>query len=101
MSKAKQRDEIHARKLAAASKRVREMDAVDGHEDRSIGTLIAALECGLYGTDDGPAYDALAMLRDIQSAIATRGVMNVMSLKDLFIKVDEAGGVVLHEDRVK
>lgn len=87
----------HETKLAAATKRVRQMDENDGYEARAIGLLITALDCGLRGTDDDPAYDALVMLRDIQSVIITRPILNVVSLKELLENLDKCGGVQLAE----
>lgn len=87
----------HETKLAAATKRVRSMDENDGHEARAIGLLITALDCGLRGTDDDAAYDALVMLRDIQSVITTRPMLNVISLKEVLASLDQSGGVQLVE----
>lgn len=79
----------HEKKLEAAKLRVARMDENDGAEERSIGTLIAALDAGLSGNDDGPAYDALAMLKDIQGVISNIPMLNVSSLKHIIKALDE------------
>lgn len=80
-------------KLAAAQKRVADMDKNDGHEDRSIGTLWIALETGLSGNDDGPAYDALAMLIDIRNTIKNVPMLNVASIKEMFQHLEDGNSI--------
>ena len=79
----------HEMKLAAARKRVAQLDEIHGHEDRSLGVLIEALASGLNGVDDGPAYDALVMLMDIRSVISNIPMLNVLSLKTILKALDE------------
>lgn len=88
----------HERKLAAAAKRVAAMDKSDGHEDRSIGTIIAAIKSGLLETNNDAAYDALVMLEDIRASIEKRPILNVMSLKTLYNALD-AGGIVVADPK--
>jgi len=83
----------HEAKLLAAAQRVAGMDRTQGQEDRSILTLIAALECGLSSNDDGAAYDALAMLLNIQSVIQHYRLLNCLSLKSLLAALDGGGTV--------
>jgi len=83
----------HEKKLKAAQKRVAGMDKLEGHEDRSIGTLWIALETGLRGTDDGPAYDALAMLIDIRNTISQVPSLNILSIKTMFQSLDDGDKV--------
>lgn len=79
----------HEMKLAAARKRVAQLDEIQGHEDRSLGVLIEALASGLNGVDDGPAYDALVMLMDIRSVVKNIPQINAASLKTLLLALDE------------
>lgn len=85
----------HEMKLAAARKRVAQLDEAQGHEDRSLGTLIEALAAGLNGVDDGPAYDALVMLMDIRSVVSNTPDITAASLKTLFLALDEGHKVSL------
>lgn len=83
----------HEMKLAAARKRVAQLDEIQGHEDRSLGVLIEALASGLNGVDDGPAYDALVMLMDIQSVVSNIPQITAASIKTLFLALDEGNRV--------
>jgi len=83
----------HEKKLADAKARVASFDENDGAEERSIGTLIAALNAGLSGNDDSSAYDALVMLKDIQSVISNIPMLNVSSLKTILKALDEGNKV--------
>lgn len=59
------------KELARAENNVREMDKVDGYKDRYIGTIVAALECGLSADTGGASlaeFDALVMLKDLYKA---------------------------------
>lgn len=51
-------------KLEKAKKNVSDMDAIDGG-DRSVGTIIAALQAGIRNPDSNAQFDALVMLMDI------------------------------------
>jgi hypothetical protein len=53
-------------RLAKAKKDVAKMDQIDGYKERSIGTIHAALECGLKNPDTNAAFDALVMLQDLR-----------------------------------
>lgn len=57
------------KKKAAARKRVTELDRVDGYKDRSLGTIIVALESGISmpGNTHGAEWDALVMLEELRS----------------------------------
>lgn len=59
--------------LRKAEKNVAALDRVDGHKDRSIGTIIAALECGLKSPDTNAQFDALVMLIDLRKEMHKRG----------------------------
>lgn len=76
----------HQAKLEAAARRVAAMDAHDGHEERSLVVLVAALSAGLSGNDDSGAYDALIMLIDIQRSI-TVPFLNTLSLKEMLLRI--------------
>lgn len=51
-------------RLKKAKKNVSDMDAIDGG-DRSLGTIIAALQAGIRNPDTNAQFDALVMLIDI------------------------------------
>lgn len=53
-------------RLDKAKKNIREMDEIDGG-DRSLGTIIAALEAGIRNPECDAHFDALAMLHDLQA----------------------------------
>jgi hypothetical protein len=53
--------------VAEAEKRVAEMDRVEGYRERSIGTILAALETGLKHPENGAHYDAFVMLTDLRA----------------------------------
>jgi hypothetical protein len=53
------------KELSEARERVASMDKIDGHKDRDIATITAALEAGLR-TDLSAAFDALVMLKDYE-----------------------------------
>ena len=80
-------------KMSAAVKRVENMDKIDGHDDRSIGTIVAALTAGLTEPTNDAAYDALVMLADIRASIDQKPILNVMSLKTLYEALDAGGRV--------
>ena len=48
-----------------AVKNVADLDAVDGHKDRRLLTICAALEAGLRNPLTNAQYDALVMLREV------------------------------------
>ena len=84
-----ERRKAHERELRAAAIRVGGMDETDGHADRSIGTIIATIDCGLHTCDSGAIYDALVMLIDIRSVISDIPTLNTLSIKDVFAKMQE------------
>ena len=86
----------HEMKLAAARKRVAQLDEIQGHEDRSLGVLIEALASGLNGVDDGPAYDALVMLMDIRDVVVKNmPQITAASIKTQYLVLDEGHKVSL------
>lgn len=56
-------------RMGKARRRVASMDAVDGHKDRTLHCIRAALEAGLRRPETEAAYDALAMLEDEHECI--------------------------------
>jgi hypothetical protein len=52
-------------RMAEARARVNELDKVDGHKDRDLKTIWAALDAGLRHPECGAQYDALVMLEDL------------------------------------
>ena len=57
----------HEVSTEAARKRVAAMDAIDGFRDRSVETILAALETGLRSVENQDClYDAFVMLLDVQ-----------------------------------
>lgn len=48
-----------------ARQRVTGLDAMDGHKDRELSTILSALEAGLLRPETGACFDALVMLEDI------------------------------------
>ena len=85
-------------KMEAAVKRVESFDEIDGHDDRSIGTIVAALTAGLTEHNDDAAYDALVMLVDIRASIDQKPILNVMSLKTLYEALDAGGRVSVPDE---
>lgn len=85
-------------KMFAAVKRVASFDKIDGHDDRSIGTIVAALTAGLTEQNDDAAYDALVMLCDIRASIDQKPILNVMSLKTLYEALDAGGRVSVPDE---
>tara|TARA_R110002110_G_scaffold412840_1_gene639285 strand:+ start:4283 stop:4561 length:279 start_codon:yes stop_codon:yes gene_type:complete len=75
--------EEHKQRIADAKQRVQAMDKIDGHDDRSIGVILTALDTGLKNKDGPPLYDALYMLQDVAEELTACPEMGVMSLKGI------------------
>lgn len=49
------------------------MDEIDGIKSRDLGTIIAALECGLKNPESNAHFEALVMLCDLyRTSISNR-----------------------------
>lgn len=59
------------------------MDKIDGHDDRSIGVILTALDTALDSNDRATAYDSLYMLQDVAEELKVCPEMAVMSLKGI------------------
>ena len=59
-------------KMREAKYRVLSLDRLDGHRDRNLGVIHAALEAGLRHPENGAQYDALYMLTDVCEELNTR-----------------------------
>ena len=73
--------------LKNAAARITEMDTLDGGE-RSLHSIIAALQCGLRGEDIGPAFDAMVMLADVRASIEKRPILHSMCMRALYEALD-------------
>lgn len=60
------------KKVQEAEKRVKDMDEYEGFQERSIGTIITALDAGLKIPESGAQFDALVMLKDLRERLEIR-----------------------------
>lgn len=58
------RDEF-VTELSKATRRVHSMDRVDGYRERSLPTILSAMEAGIRNPDSSCQFDAYVMLREL------------------------------------
>jgi hypothetical protein len=57
--------EEFAKKVTEAEAHVRALDAVDGHKDRDLRTILYALQAGIINPSSGAEFDAYVMLKEL------------------------------------